>query len=332
MNPTELPDPAVEEQASLWAARLDGGDLTSAQEAELAQWLASHPLHRTLLSQYCQLSADLEAQLPELQGVTEEDPTPASRPAVRRAWWWGAAAGAMAAAAAVVFVLQRTEAPVGPRTLASALAERQEVTLTDGSKVELNAQTSLRIAFTDTERRVRLGSGQAYFAVSKDAQRPFVIETPAGLVRVTGTQFDVRLESADTMDVLVVSGSVQVRPASAPGERAEPIALRPNELLRTRPGLAATVEKLSANDVAEALAWRTGEVVFNGTTLREALQRFARYHGRGLSASAAAGELTIGGRYRLDDLEGFLSSLEDFLPVKVVQHLNGTVEVRLRSE
>ena len=72
MNPTELPDPAVEEQASLWAARLDGGDLTSAQEAELAQWLASHPLHRTLLSQYCQLSADLEAQLPELQGVAHD--------------------------------------------------------------------------------------------------------------------------------------------------------------------------------------------------------------------------------------------------------------------
>ena len=64
-------DPAAEDQAALWAARLDGSVLSTADRIALDAWLAVSPDHRTLLSRYCQFSADLEQQMPLLEGIKE---------------------------------------------------------------------------------------------------------------------------------------------------------------------------------------------------------------------------------------------------------------------
>ncbi|MEJ1971442.1 MAG: hypothetical protein WDM96_02705 [Lacunisphaera sp.] len=61
------------------------------------------------------------------------------------------------------------------------------------------------------------------------------------------------------------------------------------------------VTTLSPAALADALAWRQGQVIFNGTPLREALARFARYHGRSLTASDEAAHQRVGGRRSLDD-------------------------------
>jgi transmembrane sensor len=92
------------------------------------------------------------------------------------------------------------------------------------------------------------------------------------------------------------------------------------------------IRPLSPADLDNALAWRQGQIVFDGVPLREALARFARYHGCGITTTPAAGELRVGGRYSLDDLDGFFAALEQVLPVHVSRNLNGTVQVGLRSE
>ena len=67
MNPSAAsPDPKVDEHAAHWAARLDGSVLSATDHRKLDAWLAQHPNHRTQLSAYCQLSADLEQALPAL--------------------------------------------------------------------------------------------------------------------------------------------------------------------------------------------------------------------------------------------------------------------------
>ena len=71
MNPSPHPHPAAEEQASLWAARLDGSVLSATDRLALDAWLAEDPAHRSLLSHYCQFSADLEQQLPLIEGIRE---------------------------------------------------------------------------------------------------------------------------------------------------------------------------------------------------------------------------------------------------------------------
>lgn len=326
MNPSRTVSPQSEEQAALWAARLEGSVLSAVQREELETWLAADPAHRLLLSSYCQFSADLEQQLPLLAGIGDElaehrtapkTASPFSR--LRRPLL----AGAMLTAAAAVAVVLWLHQPQDQfRSLATAVAQRQELTLADGTHAELNAQTALVVELKAGERRVRLAAGEAFFHVSKDPSRPFFVETPAGSVRVTGTQFNVRTDPATGLEVTVLEGSVQVRP----GEGGAPRALvAGDQLVSDRSHVA--VQALSATALDNALAWRRGRIVFEGTPLREALARFARYHGRSLRASDSAAELRVGASYAIDDLNGFLAALEEVLPVSVTRNLDGSIQV-----
>ncbi|MFA5265307.1 MAG: FecR domain-containing protein, partial [Opitutaceae bacterium] len=206
-------DSDVEAQAALWAARIDGSSLGEADRTALETWLSEDPSHRELLSQYCQFSADLEHLIPDLV-ATGAVAMPATEKTSSRAWSIKWLAGtSMACAALVAFGFWLARPVERAESIATAVGQRQSLTLADGTRVELNAQTSLVIENTRAERHVRLAQGQAYFEVSKDKSRPFIVETPSGSVRVTGTIFDVRTESASQLDVTVVEGSVQVRPA-----------------------------------------------------------------------------------------------------------------------
>lgn len=324
-------DPATEDAAALWAAKLDGGSLTAAERTELAAWLAAAPGRRALLSTYCQLSADLEQQMPLLAGLRDLPVEEASAPLTDRPSPWSSRprwVGAMltaAAAVALAFLLGRSPA-TDTREFTTASAQRQTVTLADGSRLELNAHTQLSATLAPTERRVRLSRGQAFFAVTKDPQRPFFVETPAGTVRVTGTQFDVRTEPTTPLQVTVLEGAVQVQPAgTAP---VAPFALGVHDQF-----LAGEVRALSAAEVAATLAWRQGEIVFAGAPLRDVLAAFARHHDRAIVVTPAAGTRRLGGRFNLDRLDQFLELLPQALPeVTVKRDAHGTVQVQLRSE
>lgn len=333
-SPTHPHDSAAEEKAALWAARLEGGTLDAADRNALDAWLAEKPAHRALLSDYCQFSADLEQQLPALvsSGAVK---MPASAQPSRRRWsfsWLTLAGGTLAAAAAVALFLVVSSPSPGVETLATSVAQRQSFTLSDGTRVELNAQTSLLVENTRDERRVRLASGEAYFAVAKDPSRPFIVETPTGSVRVTGTVFDVRTDKVSELEVTVVEGSVQVRPSDTAGTGPRsPVALTAGDYLIATPA-GVTRRTLDASGVEDALAWRQGKVVFNNTPLSVSLARFAQYHGRGITATPAAEKLPIGGSYSLDDLKGFLDALPQFRDVRVNYEPSGIIRISLRTE
>lgn len=324
------PDSAAEDQAALWAAKLDGASLTDSDRRELEAWLAAAPGRRALLSAYCQLSTDLEEQLPLLEGIRDLPVEEASASSPARSFprslrplWVGAT---LAAAAAVALVLWVGRAPAPEaREFATGGAQRQTVALADGSRLELNAHTQLTATLTGDQRHVRLARGQAFFAVAKDPQRPFVIDTPAGSVRVTGTKFDVRADEVAPLQVTVLEGSVEVQPTA--GARA-PLALHAAEQYAD-----GSVRALDPAEVEAVLAWRDGAIVFKGAPLREVLAAFARHHSRQLESTPAAGEQRFGGRFNLDDLEGFLHGLENSDRGLTVQRdAHGSVRVRLRAE
>lgn len=325
-------DPNAEEQAALWAARLDGSQLTEAQLAELETWLAANPAHRTLLSRYTQLSVELEEHLPALleasaaHANSDKKVAPLQNEApdvtpIRARWNPRRAAGwALAAAAVVAGLVWFLQPRHQSETFVTAAAERRSVTLIDGSQVELNARTRLQVDIGGGERHVRLAAGEAFFTVSKDPQRPFIVETPAGSVRVTGTVFGVHSETAADLAVTVVEGSVLVRPEVAP---AAPFALHAGDQLIA--GTTVAVQKLSSDALQDRLAWRKGMIVFDRVPLREALARFAHYQGHenDFTVTAAVAERQVSGRYSLDDVDGFLADIE--LPLEVhATHEKGT--------
>ena len=342
-------NPGADEQASLWAARLDGGALDADARRDLEAWLGQNPEHRQLLSQYCQLSADLEVMLAPVGSESGRAATPrqARGPElVERAPFaaghtiprstgrrWLAAAVAIAAVVAVTLVLWRP-APAA-QAIATAAATRQTVTLEDGTQVELNARTRLEFRNVGAERRVHLFEGEAFFSVSHDASRPFFVETPAGSVRVTGTKFNVRSESAADLEVIVAEGSVEMStPPAAPGDGTEKIMLVAGNRGFARDGGRPKKEALTPDALAAALAWREGEIVLNDLTLQQALQRFGRFHGLRIEVSTAAAGLHPGGRMPLGNLDGFLENIQRpdvGLGVRVTRDA-GLVRVRLLGE
>jgi ferric-dicitrate binding protein FerR (iron transport regulator) len=143
--------------------------------------------------------------------------------------------------------------------------------LSDGSIVTLNAESRLVFPrrFTGDERRVRL-EGEAFFEVTGDASRPFVVETGEMEVRVLGTSFNVSAYPDEaTRHATLVAGSVEVH---VPGQ--SPIALSPGEQARGREG---AWEK-RAVDVQRYISWMTGKFSFKDTGLEEIARQLSRWY------------------------------------------------------
>jgi transmembrane sensor len=115
------------------------------------------------------------------------------------------------------------------------IGERRSITLVDGSTVDLNARSRLRIEFSRSERRVELLGGQALFQVAKDKHRPFIVASGEATVRAVGTQFDVYRKDSGTT-VTVLEGRVAVYASGHTESDASAEVLTPSP---TQPGSVA---------------------------------------------------------------------------------------------
>jgi transmembrane sensor len=129
----------------------------------------------------------------------------------RKAWVIGWRWSAIAASVAVLMILAgglvllELSAPI----YATALGEQRSIQFEDGSTVELNSRSRIRVNYSKQERGVELIEGQALFHVAHDTSRPFIVAVGATRVRAVGTQFDVYRKSNGTV-VTVVEGRVAV--------------------------------------------------------------------------------------------------------------------------
>ncbi|MBL9205037.1 MAG: FecR domain-containing protein [Opitutaceae bacterium] len=213
----------------------------------------------------------------------------------------------------------------------TAAATRQSLALADGSTAELNARTQLKTDFRYGRRRLRLEQGEAFFSVIKDVAHPFLVETPAGLVRVTGTQFNVRLTPQGVTEVTLIEGSVEFIPATRPPSEpsATPVTLAPGRQLRAQTA-GVELRTLSSTALDDAVAWRRGRLVLDDLTLAEVASRFTAYHGKTITVAPDIATLKMGGSCPLDDLPGFLDFLTQALAVRVVREANETYRVTAR--
>ena len=159
--------------------------------------------------------------------------------------------------------------------LSTARGGEFRVTLEDGTEVWLNAETQLIYpdTFAADERRVEL-RGEAYFKVAKNEAKPFYVESRGQLVRVYGTEFNIRAyeEDADVYTTLV-EGSISQRPLHGSGA----------ELVLT-PGKQAVFDKereetsVRPVDTQSVTAWRKGMFVFEEQNLEQIMQDLSRWY------------------------------------------------------
>jgi transmembrane sensor len=214
------------------------------------------------------------------------------------------------------------------------VGQQRTIKLSDGSTVELNSRSSLRVRFSKGERNVELLEGQVLFHVAKDHSRPFIVASDGMLVRAVGTQFDVYRKTEGTV-VTVLEGRVAVTTAdvdtaASPNGSATPIVAdflqritapdtaflsAGEQVTLTR---AVTPKPVRAN-VSAATAWTQHQLVLESKPLSEVAEEFNRYSARKLVVEDSS-------NYPLR-LSGVFSTDPDFL----IRYLRNRPDISVRE-
>jgi transmembrane sensor len=208
-----------------------------------------------------------------------------------------------------------------PQIFRTGVGEFQRVALADQSVVELDTDTELRVELTARVRKVELIKGEASFEVAHDSSRPFVVTAGRTAVRAVGTRFDVR-RSQDSVDITVDEGRVILGVPEllehATVDTSATVALSAGQSASsTDRGLK--LETLSVDGLAQRLAWQDRTLIFSGETLAAVVAQFNRYNRRQLIIEdASLRGLRMGGYFRPTNLDDFVGVLQSDFGVKVV--------------
>ncbi len=319
-----MSDEAILDIAADWRQRLDGPGWTPADEAALDAWLAADTRHAEAFEGAGQVwdFFDEHAAAPEMMRARRDAIDRAQRAAGRR--WSGPgprlpAPARIAAGIAVAAVLAAgVYAGLGPRTYETGLGERRVVTLSDGSKLSLDALTRVSVDYSRDARRLKLVRGQARFDVARDVTRPFTVAARDRTVVATGTAFNIDMLEPQVR-VTLIEGKVVILPKA---RSAEPVELRSGQQMVAAGGAAPRV--VAAN-LAETTAWQQGKIVFDDEPLAEAVARVNRYSGHKLVVEGAARATRVSGVFEAGDTAAFVDAVTFYLPVTAAERDGGTV-------
>ncbi len=229
--------------------------------------------------------------------AAEETASARRTPSGRRMWL--AAAVALFAVAVGALVSMRSFHGTTYRT---SIAEHRSIVLEDGSTIELDAGSAVRVRYAESLRAIDLLRGQALFRVAKDPGRPFVVSSDGVRVRAIGTQFDVHKKRSGTV-VTVLEGSVALlrkggsgmpeptvssnAPAAVSAPTSKDRAGSLEDSLVLSAGQQAVLNAQSSSgaleaDVTAATAWTRRQFVFESTPLGDVVEEFNRHNRRRL--------------------------------------------------
>ncbi|MBV4459276.1 FecR family protein [Pseudomonas sp. COR58] len=311
----------VRDEAARWFVRLQEAAVSVDERQRFDAWLNEHAPHRDefLLLQGVWSAADL-LPAPRLKALCDAPPARRGRrPALR----YAVAAGVLAVAVGLG-LFSGLNPPAGySAEFATKTGERRHVALPDGSVVDLDSRSALKVRFEKDRRVVELTEGEAMFSVEHDTSRPFVVEAGSGKVTVTGTRFDVRRDPAQTR-VAVEQGTVKVQGRNAPDNAFVSLTAG----LGTHVDAQGAVAPAYAVNPAELTAWRSGKLVFNNASLSDVAAQVSRYRDKPLKVSGpAVANLRLTSVFRTDNTDALLKALPNILPVAVRTLADGSQEI-----
>jgi len=328
-----VPDHIMEEAAS-WMAFLDSCECTPADRIAFVRWLGRDRMHQSAFEELSEVWARLHT-LTDIQQVADHPdvipfPAPADSPKVfaderasGRAEWSALVACLLVMVGAAVHFLFGTPSDLH----VTEVGEIQTITLEDGSQVELNARSTIKVQVGDRRREIRLNEGEAVFHVKED-DRPFVVRTDLATISAVGTRFSVRSDPS-FVEVSVIDGLVSVAATNSNTVLTEydsDLLMRFTDeiaLLGAGQRLELTRESkqfktISDNALKDDLSWRNGEVVFDEIPLVTVLAEMRRYHGAGIYiGDPVLNGLRVSGRFPTNDSSYFLTQLREKYGVSV---------------
>jgi transmembrane sensor len=291
--------------AANWLARLDAGQLNASEQAQLEAWLAESSANKVAFLRLQKAWANAD-RLVALQ-LPAAIKAPRSAQWGRRFWLGAGLAGSLILVVTAVWfglndlTFQREHYSSGDSAV-------RNITLADGSHIDLDRNTSLMAVFYPHQRRLTLEKGQAYFDIAHDRTKPFVIVSGQHTVTALGTRFLVRSGGGKT-EVIVAQGKVRIDPGG-PEKLPATFATRGDFVVAN--GDLVVVSQRSAEQIAQALRWRVHRIVFRDAKLGEVARELNEYNVQQLIiASPAVADMRLGGALNSDDLDALTSLLRE---------------------
>jgi len=312
----------VTEQAAEWLFTLRARELSMEERDEFVNWLRESPLHVAEMLRMSQVDQALEqcrrwadtpatsqseqAKVIMLYAGERAQRRHPFRPGAPTLWLAAAALALVVTGAVRLFVAS------GQLEIRTQVGERRELTLKDGSTIDLAPSTELTVRLQPAQRLIKLGSGQAYFHVAKNPQRPFIVDAGSTIVKAVGTAFDVA-RGAGGVTVTVVEGKVAVTREELRPQRAAHVMASPpvNLLLRADEQVIVAPSSVNApvravNGAAE-VAWTGGNFVFTDEKLAEVVRRFNLYNHKQIRIlDPALASRHVSGTFRASDPESLV--------------------------
>ncbi|MBS0418368.1 MAG: FecR domain-containing protein [Proteobacteria bacterium] len=357
--------------AAEWWVRMQSTELSGTQRGEFVDWLRESPVHVAEMLRIAQVHAALDQfqhwtrisltppatertaeVIPLRPGRQTDDVSPRATIPSR----WQRTARAMAVAASVALVLVGAsflQERVFGKLIATERAERREVVLRDGSVVQVDPETRLRIKFSESSRDVHLEHGRALFRVAKNARRPFYVHSEDTVVRAVGTAFGVEQHgsativtvaegkvavssehrreaaAADPQSTLVpvdssarptgvrTAGSRPAHPAAVDDESAQIAMLTANQQVTV--GESGSAQPVKAVDSHRELAWAEGRLIFRNDPVTHVIAEFNRYNRVQLSvADDKLANRSVSGVFNASEPEAFIAFLQTVAPVEII--------------
>lgn len=280
---------ALSEQATQWLLLLQSNELSAQQRVEFVDWLRASPLHiaemlrigelDTLLARltdWKQMPLVKDYQSPVVKFRRRTQAAPARRPPLRLR----RRLLATACVAAMMVVGFFEVAHWGEIDLETSSGEQREVTLSDGSVVDLEPDTDLVVHYEKSRRLIYLKRGKATFRDARNPDRPFIVEAARIRVRAVGTEFAVD-HGAQGVSVNVIEGRVAISHQAALAFwfwRQQPrmdrvvVSLGPSQAITvTLSGVMSAIRRVPPTPGDSSIA---DQLVFSNQTVAEVAQRF----------------------------------------------------------
>jgi transmembrane sensor len=208
-----------------------------------------------------------------------------------------------------------TDAEVMYNTLTTPRGGQYQLTLPDGTKVWLNAASSIRYptAFTGEDRTVTI-TGEIYFEVAKRANQPFMVRSGNMVVAVLGTSFNINAYADEsTIKTSLLDGNVKVSTGT------KLVMLKPGQQAQIDAGEDIQVAQMS--NPAAAIAWKNGYFAFEKTDMKTVMRQLSRWYN--IEVSYEGGKAP--GDYFWGDLKRN-AMLSDILAVLAKSGISFTIE------
>ncbi|HEY0177379.1 MAG TPA: FecR family protein [Pedobacter sp.] len=162
-----------------------------------------------------------------------------------------------------------TDMRLAKNTITTPKGGQYQVVLPDGSKVWLNSVSSLTFptSFTGKERNVKL-TGEAYFEVAKNKEKPFIVDASSTQVKVLGTHFNIMAyQDESSVNATLLEGSVKVI------HGIESKIIVPGQMARITDNI-----QISAVNINHVVAWKNGKFAFSGEKLESIMRKISRWY------------------------------------------------------